>query len=201
MSGSLVNTDPQFGTPTAPAGTPGVVPGTTGTPAPEGDIYAQFQQFFDWLSSLPPLTEEQLLQLGAQAPILGIYNEMQKQQLQKQQIEQQLKVLQMDFDLKGQELALAKLNLEYQSGPYHDYLMLKTQNDMGISNNQLGISQNELGMSRQQLLTSKQYTKQSMNQAAASAYGAKAAKSGADAAEFGYLQQQDRAKFQPWAAY
>jgi hypothetical protein len=200
MSGSLVNMDPQSG---AGGMLPATIPeaGNNGVAADGGDIYAQFQQFFDWLASLPPLTEDQLLQLGAQAPVMGLYNQTQQQLIQQQQMDYQLKVLQQDFQLKGNELELAKLNLAFQMGPFQDYLDLKTANDMAMSNNQLGISGNELAMSRQQAKTSKEYTKQAYNNTAASAYGAKSAKFGADAAEFNYLSQKQQAMNKPWSAY
>ena len=134
----------------------------------ENDFYSQFQAFMDYLNGLPPMGEDQLVNLGAAAPLLQLFQGLQQGDLQTQYYEMNLAKLQNDFDLSRMEI---ESNERIQQ-----YLAQKTAQD---------------------LLTSQEYTKQaqegtkqSMNQTARSAYDTQAARYAADAAKFQSLLQQ-----------
>jgi hypothetical protein len=144
------------------------------------DIQQQYQAFLDWLNSQQPMTDEQLGTAAGVIPGLQIFQQMQQSQmdnsLKQAQVEYGLAQLQNDFDMNSMQLEQARKQLEFQEGPYQDYLNQKTANDLAMSNNDVTQSNNNV-------LMSKDAVTRSGNDTLQSAYGLDQAKLAADVAK------------------
>ena len=139
------------------------------------DFYVQVQAFMDYLNSMPPLGEEQLLNLGAAAPLIQLFQGFQQGDLQRQYYENNLAELENQSQISRDQLESNEI--------IQGYLRDKAALDLQAA--------------QQQLLTGQEYTaqaqegtKQSMNQTQMSAYNTESARYAADAAKFQALLQQ-----------
>ena len=158
----------------------------------QGDMYAQYQQFWDWIQSLPAIGPYKMAKLGAQLPILGLYNTTQEQLLRQQQIQMGMKQLENDLVLGKMDRRLAYLNLKFQQGPYFEYLQQKTANDTQISNNEVLTSGEYTRQAQEGTKQARQATLQSRNNTLASLQNTEQARYGAEGAKYQYMNTKQR---------
>ena len=163
--------------------------------AQNGGYFTGMQDFIQQLAALGAgyeLTDDDILNLGN----FQLQNALYQQALDDQYKQGYLEYLNHDLGLKGQQMAVAKQQLDFQQGPYWDWYTneyFPAQQQM--SKDQLSMSNNQVGISNNQLLQSQEATKQSQfdttkakDYALAQAYGTQAAR----------LQEQ-MGKYAMWA--
>ncbi len=150
----------------------------------DGGYFSGLQDFLQQLAQLGAgyeLTDNDILNLGN----FQLQNALYQQALDDQYKQGYLEYLNNDLGLKGQQMAVAKQQLDFEQGPYWDwYTEQYFPAQQKMSENQLGISNNQLLQSQEATKQSQLDTTKAKDYALAQGYATQQARLGEQAQKY-----------------